>query len=266
MERKVCSKCKEEKEVCEFGKCKKSKDGLDYSCKLCKKQSRNSPINKEKIKLRNQNWNSQNKEYFKEYFSKNDSRMYKSKYRDKNKEKIDELSKKYRENNKEKINQQLREWRKLNKEKLKQYYIKSKDSKKRYIEKNSDKVRERRNKYFRLRKNNDTLFKLSSNIRTLINNSLKNKGYSKNTKSYKILGVNFKELLTHFENLFEDWMSWDNHGKYNGEFNYGWDIDHIIPLSSAKDEEDIIKLNHYTNLQPLCSKINREIKRGLITN
>jgi hypothetical protein len=99
MEKKVCSKCKEEKEVCEFGKCKKSKDGLDYSCKLCKKQSRNSPINKEKIKLRNQNWNSQNKEYFKEYFSKNDSRMYKSKYRDKNKEKIDELSKKYRENN-----------------------------------------------------------------------------------------------------------------------------------------------------------------------
>jgi len=29
-------------------------------------------------------------------------------------------------------------------------------------------------------------------------------------------------------------------------------------------EEDIIKLNHYTNLQPLCSKINRDIKKDKI--
>ena len=56
-------------------------------------------------------------------------------------------------------------------------------------------------------------------------------------------------------------MSWDNYGKYNGLLNYGWDIDHIIPVSSSKTEEDIIRLNHYTNLQPLCSKINRDIKK-----
>ncbi len=56
-------------------------------------------------------------------------------------------------------------------------------------------------------------------------------------------------------------MTWENRGLYNGEFNYGWDIDHIIPISFAKTEEDIIKLNHYTNLQPLCSKINRDIKK-----
>ena len=59
-------------------------------------------------------------------------------------------------------------------------------------------------------------------------------------------------------------MTWENKSKYNGEFNYGWDIDHIIPLSTAKTEEDIIKLNHYTNLQPLCSKINRHIKSDKI--
>lgn len=39
-------------------------------------------------------------------------------------------------------------------------------------------------------------------------------------------------------------MTWENRGLYNGELNYGWDIDHIIPLSSVNSEEEIIKLNH----------------------
>jgi hypothetical protein len=43
-------------------------------------------------------------------------------------------------------------------------------------------------------------------------------------------------------------MSWDNHGK--------WHIDHIIPLASAETEEDIYRLSHYTNLQPLWAEDN----------
>ena len=57
-------------------------------------------------------------------------------------------------------------------------------------------------------------------------------------------------------------MNWDNRGLYNGEFNCGWDIDHIIPISLATTEEELIKLCHYTNLQPLCSKVNRDIKKN----
>ena len=34
-------------------------------------------------------------------------------------------------------------------------------------------------------------------------------------------------------------MNWENYGLYNGELNYGWDIDHIIPISSAKTEEEV---------------------------
>ncbi len=57
-------------------------------------------------------------------------------------------------------------------------------------------------------------------------------------------------------------MNWSNHGKYKSKmFNYGWDIDHKIPLSNAKSEEELLKLCHYTNLQPLCSYTNRVIKR-----
>ena len=56
-------------------------------------------------------------------------------------------------------------------------------------------------------------------------------------------------------------MSWENHGLYDGNYNYGWDIDHIIPLASAITEDETIKLCHYTNLQPLCSRINRNEKR-----
>jgi hypothetical protein len=262
MEKKICSKCKEEKEVCEFGKRLKNKDGLDNSCKLCRKYNRELPENKEKIKLRNSLWNNQNKEYFKKYSQNNIiTQQYKKNYREKNKEKINEYDKNYRESNKEKINQKLRNWRNSNKEKVKKHYLNSKETNKKYIENNIDKVRERRNNYFRTRKSNDPLFKLSCNLRTLIYTSLMNSGYSKNTKSYEILGISFEELLLYFESLFEDWMSWDNYGKYNGEYKYGWDIDHKTPLYSAKNEEELIKLNHFTNLQPLCSKINREIKK-----
>jgi hypothetical protein len=75
------------------------------------------------------------------------------------------------------------------------------------------------------------------------------------------LGCSLPEFKNYIESKFEPWMTWENRGKYNGKFNYGWDIDHIIPSITAINESDIIKLNHYANLQPLCSKINREIKR-----
>ena len=86
--------------------------------------------------------------------------------------------------------------------------------------------------------------------------------YTKNSKTYEILGCTFEEFKQHLESKFELWMNWDNHGLYNGIENYGWDVDHIIPISTATTEEDVIRLNHYSNLQPLCSHINRVIKKG----
>lgn len=91
---------------------------------------------------------------------------------------------------------------------------------------------------------------------------LKKNGFSKKSKTLDILGCSYDDFKKHIESLWEPWMNWDNYGLYNGELNHGWDIDHIIPSSSACSEEDVYKLNHYSNLQPLCSKINRDVKRG----
>ena len=74
------------------------------------------------------------------------------------------------------------------------------------------------------------------------------------------MGCTIEQFKSYLENKFEHWMSWDNYGKFNGQLNYGWDLDHIIPISSAITKEEVEKLNHYTNFQPLCSKINRHIK------
>jgi hypothetical protein len=262
---KKCDKCLEEKSIDNFY----IKRGKPMNlCKPCKKardkEYRETPENKEKIKQRNDYWNNKNKEYFKEYNSSEEVKLYKKEYKEKNRDRILEYEREYREKNKDEINQYQREYREKNKEKYKEYYEKSKETYSKYREKNKDKIRERMNKYFRERKEIDPLFKLSCNIRTMIYNSLIKKGYSKETKSYDILGIDYDELKLYFESKFESWMNWDNHGLYNGDFNYGWDIDHIIPLASAENEEDLIRLNHYSNLQPLCSKVNRDIKKSTL--
>ena len=93
---------------------------------------------------------------------------------------------------------------------------------------------------------NDIIFKVSRSIRTRISKSIKRKNFRKNSKTQEILGCSFEEFKLYLEAKFEPWMSWLNKGLYNGEPNYGWDLDHIIPVSTAKTEEDIIRLNHYT--------------------
>ena len=102
-------------------------------------------------------------------------------------------------------------------------------------------------------------------VGNIILKAIKRKGYSKKSKTEKILGCTYEEFKQYIESKWEPWMNWDNHGLYNGELNYGWDIDHIIPTSIAMCEKELIDLNNYKNLQPLCSKINRDIKKDNIT-
>lgn len=135
------------------------------------------------------------------------------------------------------------------------------DIRKEYYASNKELIIQRKRSYERFKRETDPIYRFKSNIRTMIGKSLTKKGYTKKSQSFLIIGCLQDEFIQHIESLWEPWMNWDNYGLYNGELNYGWDIDHIIPLITASTEEEIIKLNHYTNLQPLCGKVNRKIKR-----
>jgi len=218
------------------------------------------------------------KEYMKLYYEKNKEKLLLQKkiYRENNKDKIYFKNKKYKENNLEKVNINSKQYRENNKEKLKlyqkEYTENNKNKSKEYYENNKEKIslrgkeyrennKDKINQYYKKRRQCDPLYKLKQNLRTIIRTSIKKNGYKKLSKTELILGCSFEEFKNHLESKFQSWMTWDNQGKYNGELNYGWDVDHIIPVSSTKTQEEIIKLNHYTNLQPLCSKINRNIKK-----
>jgi hypothetical protein len=263
-----------EKDISLFSRNKRTKDGMRAECKECRKKITKiyRDNNKDKIKSDREKFNNNNKDYFKNYAINNKESLkeYRKEYLEINKEKITESKKDYNKNNRTKSNEYLKKYRSENKEKFKEYYNNSKETRKKYYEENKEKIKDKRNEYSRnylkKRKSVDSLFKLSCNIRTIISICIKkkNRKFIKNSKTTDILGCSFEELKSRIESNFEYWMTWDNHGLYNGELNYGWDIDHIIPLSSATTEEDIIKLNHFSNLRPLCSKVNRDIKRNLI--
>lgn len=155
----------------------------------------------------------------------------------------------------------------LNKEserlKSKNYRLKNPEKVKESNRISNIKRRDKRNLYLRDRSKIDNLFRLKNSIRNNIRDSFNRSSHRKNSNTESILGCSFQEFKNYLESKFKPWMSWDNYGKYNGMEGFGWDLDHIIPSSYAKDEQHLIQLNHYTNFQPLCSYINRDIKNDI---
>lgn len=163
-------------------------------------------------------------------------------------------TKKYRENNKEIINESNKSYR--------EYYkvYGKKNVKPKNDTSDPDLHKKYRNNYFKKKYAEDELFRFKTKIRNVIKTALNRKSYLKKNLSIEILGCSFEFFKLYLESKFESWMTWENYGLYNGDYNFGWDIDHIIPLKNGKSEEEVIKLNHFSNLIPLCSKINRELK------
>lgn len=107
------------------------------------------------------------------------------------------------------------------------------------------------------RMESDNIYRLKSKIRYLIYGSLNRKKYPKKFHSEEIIGISIewfiKYLLSTFKNRYG--REWDGVEKVH--------IDHIIPLATAKTEEEVIRLNHFSNLQLLTAEDNIKKKHKL---
>lgn len=140
----------------------------------------------------------------------------------------------------------------IRKIKKKEYREKNKEivqeRKKLYYQNNKEKIRVYKKNWETNKRNNDVIFKLKQQVRHRINVFVKTNNMKKNNKTFDIVGCSPYDLKEHLEKQFDNGMSWENRTE--------WHIDHIIPLSSAKTIEELYKLCHYTNLQPLWAEDN----------
>jgi hypothetical protein len=217
---KICKICNIEKNITEFHKRKNGLYGVFATCKICRKKisAQKYRENSIEINLKSKIYRQNNPEKRKEVTSN---------YRNRNREKLKISNKEYREKNKEKEQNRL----------------------KIYYQNNKEKVLNRNKEYNKNRLVNDDFFRVKTYVRNRINKFLKFKNITKNNKTFEIVGCSPEFLKEHIEKQFSEGMSWDLMGEHIH-------IDHIVPLSSANTEDEVYKLCHYTNLQPLWDEDN----------
>jgi len=223
METKICIKCNLEKDIDNFSKKYKNKNGTQKyqtKCKEC--------VNIEMISYRDSDNFKENRiEYDKKYYEDN-------------KEKILTNKKEYHKNNKDVILKIKKEYRKdpINKERNKEYQ-------KVYQVENRDKI-------YKYRRENPHIIAW----RRILYRTLKHLNTTKQEHTVDMLGYTALELKHHLESLFTEGMSWDNYGKWEidhkkplTKFDQNSSSSEVNALSNLQPlwkEENIAKFNHYT--------------------
>ena len=215
-----------------------------------------------KKRVRNAKWRAENPEKVK---------VQSAKRRAKNPEKLKQINAKWYVKNAEKAKQDNAKWRTENPEKKKAQdakwraenpdynaawnaenpeKVKAQDAKWRaenpdypaaWRAKNPEKLKDQRNRP-------------ENKLRSAVNTAFKRIRQNKPTDTLKLLGCTWEEAKAHFESLFQEGMTWENHGRGEGK----WHIDHIRPVASfsGASEEELKQMNHISNLQPLWAADN----------
>lgn len=138
----------------------------------------------------------------------------------------------------------------------KKYYLENRDKilehNRQWVKKNMKSNLEYKNKWKKDKYKNSPIHKLKELLRSRFKTALVIKNIKKNIRILDNIGCNVVQLKKHLESQFQPGMTWKNHGK--------WHVDHIKPLATARTEDQLKKLFHYTNLQPLWAKDNLKKK------
>lgn len=219
---KVCTKCKIEKEFSEFAKRSKSKDGLEPQCRNCQNTTK-------KIKRDNRTCEE------KEANRLSDLDKYHTKTPDQKKAKYF-------------TNEQ---WCKANPGKMIIKASKRKEKKNNRTEEQKEIERVKDNdKYL-----SDINYRLKKILRSRLRTAVKNN--QKSGSAVSDLGCSIDYFKKYIEDQFEPWMNWDNWAPF--DYNRKtWHMDHINALANfdLSNREELLKVVHFSNLQPLLAKDN----------
>lgn len=198
--KKRCSRCGREKELDEFHKCSKAKDGLAYRCKECSRR------------------------LWKGYYEKNKNYL-------------------------------------LEKDKLRAIVNPEKERRRRKKYKSRPEVREHYRiwwkGYSKGRLSKEPLYAFKMWVRRETRRAAISKTGNIHSRLQPLLGCSQQEFKEHLE---KTWL--ERYGKkWDGE---PFEIDHVIPLSSATTKEHMAELCHYKNVQMLTPEDNR--KKGIGNN
>jgi len=239
---KICKKCGVDKSFDDYGNNKRNVDGKAIYCKECERLRgiEYRIKNPEKVKESSKKWRNNNIENYKKTIEK---------YLEKNPHMVSkERIKIYRQNEefKNKTNLKKKEYYRNNIEQ-------EREKSKKYYHDNKQIIRKKNNEWKNNKRKNDGFYRMKINLRHRLRDYLFGESKSKRTKD--IVGLDKIEFKSYVENKFLNGMTWDNYGK--------WHLDHIKPLCQAKDNDEALLLNHYTNLQPLWAEDNLRKNRKL---
>ena len=188
-----------------------------------------------------------------------DPDKYKGKAMDRRYENIEksrEKEAKRREENRDKYRQSGRDWYKNNKEKSHAWskaYAKKNPKKcqayvSRWKKENPEKHLQWRRGNMVKRLANDPIFAFRQRLRKRMWGALNRKNQRKTVSVADCLQCSPDHFLNHITGLLLPGMTIENRGL--------WELDHIIPLSIADNEEQMIELGCYVNIQPLWATDN----------
>jgi hypothetical protein len=239
---KMCKKCGFNKPLDDYGDNKNNKDGKAIYCKECERQRgiEYRLKNPNKVKESSKKWRQSHPETYKNvvenYLEKNPHMSSK------------ERLKIYRQDENFRIKTSIQR-----RERYQNNIDSEREKNKKYYHDNKEVLRKRNNKWKNDKRKNDGFYRMKINLRHRIREYLL--GESQGKRTMEIVGLDKMNFKLYIENKFVDGMSWENYGD--------WHLDHIIPLCTGKNNQEVLALNHYTNLQPLWAidnlKKNRKI-------